>query len=219
MTVLGFSSSALKDGNVDRMVSAVLEKCRRPSEFIRLPELSYGPCRACVHLCAKDNHCRLEDELEPLYSKLVSAEAIVLGTPVYFDNMNGFMSVFLERLWAFRHQRFPLADKPFFVVSTGDKLDGAEKAVESVRCRMTAYRAVFAGSITFGSTIFPCYSCGYGRKCKVGGFYDRYGDEGITNLKITPEVFKRWEDSPAVAAEVEKMAGRIAGAAESLPNC
>ena len=100
LTVLGFSSSPVIDGNVDRMVKAILEKSGKSTEFFNLSELSYGPCRACAHLCAGDNLCKLDDDLKHLYSKILSAEAIVLGTPTYFSNMNGFMAIFLERLWA-----------------------------------------------------------------------------------------------------------------------
>ena len=119
MTVLGFSSSPFIDGNVDRMVKAILEKSGKSTEFFNLSELSYGPCRACAHLCAGDNLCKLDDDLKHLYSKILSAEAIVLGTPTYFSNMNGFMAIFLERLWAFRHQSFQIEGKPFIVVSVG----------------------------------------------------------------------------------------------------
>ncbi|HIJ57403.1 MAG TPA: flavodoxin family protein, partial [Deltaproteobacteria bacterium] len=63
MTVLGISSSPIRNGNVDRMVKFILENSGKPFEFINLTELSYSPCRACVHLCARDNLCRLEDDL------------------------------------------------------------------------------------------------------------------------------------------------------------
>jgi len=50
LTILGFSSSPVIDGNVDRMVKAILEKSGKSTEFFNLSELSYGPCRACAHL-------------------------------------------------------------------------------------------------------------------------------------------------------------------------
>ena len=44
----------------------------------------------------------------------------------------------------------------------------------------------------------------------VGGFYERYGEQGIQNLKITPELFTCWEDSPTTVAEIIEVAGKIA---------
>ncbi len=209
MAILGFSSSPIIGGNVDRMVQAVLKKSGKSTEFFNLTELSYSPCKACAHLCAGDNLCKLDDDLKDLYPKLKSSEAIVLGTPTYFSNMNGFMMVFLERLWAFRHQRFQLEEKPFAVVSAGGGVGLSEKAIEAVKLRMAAYRATFVGSVWYSSTIFPCYKCGYGLTCKIGGLYHYYGEEGQKNLKITKDLFNRWEDSPEVASKIDELGQKL----------
>ena len=208
MTVLGISSSAIKHGNVDRMIQFVLEKSAKQSEFINLTELSYSPCMACAHLCARDNLCKLDDDLKVLYPKMIHAEVIVLGTPCYSNSMNGFMSVFLERLWAFRHQRFPLEGKPFAVVSSG-AVCAPEETVEAVKRRMTFYRAVFVGSVAFHSGNYTCFKCGYGTRCEVGGTQREFGDEGRKELKITKELFRKWEDSPEVVAEIEGLVQRV----------
>ena len=209
MTILGFSSSPIIGGNVDRMVKVILGKSEKSTEFFNLSELSFGPCRACAHLCAGDNLCKLDDELNSLYSKILSAEAIVLGTPTYFSNMNGFMAIFLERLWAFRHQSFQLEGKPFVVVAVGAIPGAPEKAIEAVKGRMNAYNASFIGSVWFESNIFPCFKCGYGLKCKTGGLYYYYGKEGQKNLKITKELFKRWEESPIVMSKIEVLGQKL----------
>ena len=209
MTILGFSSSPIIGGNVDRMVKVILGKSEKSTEFFNLSELSFGPCRACAHLCAGDNLCKLDDELNSLYSKILSAEAIVLGTPTYFSNMNGFMAIFLERLWAFRHQSFQLEGKPFVVVAVGAIPGAPEKAIEAVKDRMNAYNASFIGSVWFESNIFPCFKCVYGLKCKIEGLYYYYGKEGQKNLKITKELFKRWEESPIVMSKIEVLGQKL----------
>ena len=204
MTVLGFSSSPIVDGNVDRMVKFVLQKIGKPSEFVNLSELTFSPCRACAHLCARDNLCKLEDDLEPFFPKLSAAEALVLGSPAYFGTMNGFMTVFLERLWAFRHQRFALEGKPYVVVAAGG-VRAPKGAIEAVKKRMTAYGAVFAGAVEFTSTIIPCFRCGYGTKCEIGAAQQIYGTQGRQNLKISQDLFKRWEDFPEIIRKIEKL--------------
>ncbi len=216
MTVLGFSSSGIKGGNVDRMVKQVLELSGQPYEFVRLSGLSYSPCKACVYLCAKDNLCKLEDDLKEYYPKIVSASALILGTPAYFNNMNGFMTVFLERLWALRHQRFPIEGKPFFVVSTGDRLEGAEKAIESVRRRMTSYKADFLGGAAFESENFPCYSCGFGHSCQVGGLYRTYGEAALQKLKSGPVRFSQWENCAQVSEKIDALGKELRLYANSI---
>jgi len=204
VSVLGFSSSPIVGGNVDRMVQYILDQNTQKSDFINLTTLSYSPCRACAHLCAHDNLCKLDDDLKSFYPKLMEADAIVLGTPSYFDNLNGFMTVFLERLWALRHQRFPLEDKPFVVVASGG-LDSPQQAIEAVKRRMTSYRAVFAGSVAFKSTILPCFKCGFGKVCGIGGSQTVYGEEGRKNLKITKDLFKQWEDFPETVRGIDNL--------------
>jgi len=208
MTIIGISSSPIVDGNVDRMVKSILQKSDKPSEFINLTQLSYSPCRACAHLCAKDNMCKLDDDLKPLYSKLRGAQALVLGTPSYFDNLNGFMTVFLERLWAFRHQRFPLEGKPYAVVASGG-LNSPQQAIEAVKHRMTAYRASFLGSVAFASGILPCFKCGYGTVCEIGASQKVYGEEGRKKLKITKALFKRWEDISVIGSQIEAISRKL----------
>ena len=204
MLILGFSSSPIIDGNVDRMVQYILDHGEKQSEFINLTALSYSPCRACAHLCADDNLCKLEDDLKPFYKKLKEADAIVLGTPCYFDDLNGFMTIFLERLWALRHQKFPLEGKPFIVVASGG-LRSPLKAIESVKRWMTDYRAVFAGSVAFTSTNLPCFKCGFGKVCGIGGSQEVYGEEGRKSLKITKDLFKRWEDFPEIVRGIDNL--------------
>lgn len=202
MTLLGISSSPVEGGNVDRMVRHILKRTGADIQFVNLSQLSYSPCRACAHLCAGDNFCKLEDDLQPLYAELLKAEALVLGTPSYFNNMNGYMTVFLERLWSFWHRKFPLQGKPYAVVASGG-VQSPDQAIESVKSRMDAYRAVFAGDVSFKSSILPCFTCGYGTECTIGASQKVYGEEGRKQLKMTEHSFKRWEDSPEVFEGVE----------------
>jgi len=208
MTVIGISSSPIKGGNVDRMVQYILEHSRKSTRFINLTEFSYSPCRACAHLCAKDNLCHLDDDLRHLYPEMIDADAFVLGTPSYFNNTNGFMTVFLERLWAFRHQKFPLEGKPYAVIACGG-IEPPHRAVESVKRRMNAYRAVCIGDVTYNSRIIPCLKCGYGTVCEVGASQYVYGEEGRKQLRITDESFKRWEDAPEIVNQVDVIIEKI----------
>ena len=209
MTIIGISSSPIVDGNTDRMIKSILEKGRKPSEFINLTQLSYSPCRACAHLCAGDNLCKLDDDLKLLYPKFLEAEALILGSPSYFNNMNGYMMGFLERLWAFRHQRFPLEGNPYVAVASGG-VRSPEQVIEAVKNRMTAYGASFLGSVAFTSTIIPCLKCGYGNVCEIGAAQMLYGEEGRKNLKVTKEHFKRWEDNPEIKSQIDAIGREIA---------
>ncbi len=191
------------------MVQSLLKDSGKDAEFVNLTQLFFSGCRACVHRCARDNFCRIEDDLKPFYPKIVDAEAIVLGTPSYFNNINSFMAMFLERLWSFRHQRFPLKGKPFVAVAVGG-IRSPINAVEAIKKRMTAYRAAFKGSVCYTSEIFPCYKCGYGHTCKVGSFYRIHREEGLRSWKITNQIFHQWEDEPEIVEQIQSLSQTLA---------
>jgi hypothetical protein len=207
MVVLGFSSSPIREGNIDRMVKALIKDVEG-SRFINLNYLSFGPCNACADLCAPDNFCKIEDDLIKLYPEIQEARAIVLGTPSYFDNMNSIMAMFLERLWSFRHNKYPLDGKPFAVVSSGGFKDPVNP-IEAVKRRMGAYKAKFIGGISFLSTIAPCFRCGYGLTCQVGSLLRVYGEEGLERLRLGKNLFKKWEDSPEIVNQVDSLHEKI----------
>ena len=68
MKVIGFSAgSAGREGNVDRMVKAILERSGHDVEFVKLTDLNFSGCKGCVQLCARPQVCKLEDDAQPYY--------------------------------------------------------------------------------------------------------------------------------------------------------
>jgi hypothetical protein len=80
---------------------------------------------------------------------------------------------------------------------------------------MTAYRAKFLGEAAFFSTIIPCFKCGYGTVCEVGASQTVYGTEGRQSLKISKDLFKRWEDTPEVVQQLDNACQKIMTALKS----
>jgi multimeric flavodoxin WrbA len=134
MKVIGFSAGSVgREGNVDRMVKALLEQSGHEAEFVKLTDLSYSGCKGCVQLCAKPQVCRLDDDAEPYYQKVKDADAVVIGTPVYFGAVASMALSFMERFFGYRHVDIPIADKPFvLVVGGGMVLDAAAERLRSI---------------------------------------------------------------------------------------
>lgn len=56
-------------------------------------------CFACkVKNCKRPGICLYKDELTPILEKAMSADAIILGSPIYFHSVTGMMRSFMERL-------------------------------------------------------------------------------------------------------------------------
>jgi multimeric flavodoxin WrbA len=204
MVVLGFSSSPVKNGNVDRMVKKMLETTGADTLFLNLHDLSFGPCLGCAHLCASDNYCKLDDDLLKMYPVIEKAEALVLGSPNFFNKMNSLMAMFLERMWSFRHNRFPLMGKPYALIASGG-FQVPESTIGSIKNRMNAYRASFVGSVAYLSRNASCHTCGYGLECTVGSLYKVYGEEGLERLRCGKDLYGDWEAAPEVVNQVKKL--------------
>lgn len=210
MSIIGVSGSPILDGNTDRMIKALLEQSSRDHTFINLSALKYDSCRACAHLCAAANICPLDDDLKPYFELIRDAEALVLGTPIHAGYMSGWMFSFTTRLSCFSHVKHPLRDKPVILVVTGC-FGGAEGHAVREFARNVSVQsrgAKVIGHVHYASSIPPCYKCGKGNVCKVGGLWymlDR-DEEKLKNFKLTQDMFKRWEDCPETVMEVEKYA-------------
>ena len=207
MKVIGFSAgSAGREGNIDRMVKAVLEKSGHEVEFVKLADLNYSGCKGCVQLCAKPQVCRLEDDAQPYYQKVKEADAVVIGTPVYFDTMTSMAWAFVERFFGYRHVDIPIAGKPFVTVVGGAMM--LDSAVEQLHKVLSMFEVNVLDTVRFHSKVPPCFKCGRHKECEIGGLYMMLGDPA-KELTITKEMFTRWEDDSATAAAVDAAAEKL----------
>lgn len=209
--LVGVSGSPILNGNTDRMVKAVLDKSGRDHVFVNLSTLRYDPCRACAHLCAKTHICPLDDDLKPYFDPILNSEALVLGTSVNGSNVSAWMFSFLSRLWCFRHVERPLLDKPVLLVASG-LFKRSKYRVLANFIEASLQSENILGYIYYNSEIPPCFKCGRGYVCKIGGLWEMVDrdEEKLKSWKFTEDMFKRWEDNPETVAEVEKYANILA---------
>ena len=87
MKVIGIVGSPRRGGNTERLISEalkVVEASGLESELITLADKTIKPCEACER-CRKLMRCAIEDDFEPIYQKMVEADGIIVGSPVYFS--------------------------------------------------------------------------------------------------------------------------------------
>ena len=175
MKVIGFSAgSAGRDGNVDRMVKRILDKSGHEVEFVKLTDLNFSGCKGCVQLCSRAQVCRLQDDAQPYYQKVKEADAVVIGTPVYFNTISATVWTFIERFFGYRHVDIPIAGKPFVTVVGGAL--ALDPAVEQLHGILAAFDVNIIDTITFQSKVPPCFKCGRHKECEIGGLYMMLGD-------------------------------------------
>jgi NAD(P)H-dependent FMN reductase len=207
MTVIGFSAgSAGREGNIDRMVKAILEKSGHEVEFVKLADLNYSGCKGCVQLCAKPQVCKLEDDAQPYYEKIKQADAVVIGTPVHFNTITATVWAFIERFWGYRHVDIAITGKPFVLVVGGALM--LDSAVEQLHKALGHFEVNVLDTVRYLSKVPPCFKCGRHRECEIGGLYWMLG-EAAKEVKITKEMFTRWEDNCEAAAAVDAAAEKL----------
>lgn len=100
MKVLGISGSARKDGNTAILINEVFKELQQAgieTELVQLADQVVEPCRACF-ACAKTGSCVFrKDAFVGLFDKMVKADGILLGSPVYSADVSAKMKAFLER--------------------------------------------------------------------------------------------------------------------------
>ena len=205
MKVLAISGSPRKEdtSGVYKLVSTVVENTGCEYEIVSLRGKKISNCIACLG-CAKDNVCKLKDDLEPLREKLVEADAFVIGAPNYFNGMNALTHAFLERWYQFRHQAgSTMWGKLAVTVGVGGIHGNAPADQIELMCM---YNFIEPVAKVQGQGTASCYTCGFGDTCEVGipafnhGPGVKYTEDMIPNVEKQPDVM-------AAAVEAGKLLG------------
>lgn len=102
MKVVAFNGSARKDGNTAiliRRVLQVLEAKGIETELIQLAGEQIRGCNACrTCYSTKNKRCIIEDDNVNAYiQKMIEADGIILGSPVYFSMMSPELKALMDR--------------------------------------------------------------------------------------------------------------------------
>jgi len=96
--------------------------------LIKLVDYRIAPCLSCWK-CLRKGFCAIDDdmsrEITPL---LLEADGLVLGSPVYFNNVSAQMKTFIDRTWSLRGK---LRNKAGGAVVVGRRY-GAESAITAI---------------------------------------------------------------------------------------
>ena len=98
--IIAFIGSPRKGGNSELLTRELLKAAEQDgaeTEAIRLAEYDLKPCDACLS-CRKTKKCKINDDGEKLYSKVMGADGIVLATPVYFGSSSPLTKIFVDRM-------------------------------------------------------------------------------------------------------------------------
>ena len=118
MEVIAFNGSPRKKWNTATLLEKALEGAASQgaaTRLIHLYDLDFKGCKSCFGCKTKGGpsygKCAIKDDLTPLLKDVEKADALILGSPIYFWTVSGEMKSFLERLM-FPFYRYAKADEP-----------------------------------------------------------------------------------------------------------
>ena len=161
--VLVLLGSPRKKGNSVALAEQIIMGARSAGatvEKIFLHGKNISPCRACYACQNTDRKgCAIDDEMQPIYRKLVKSNAWVIASPVYWFTMSAQTKLFMDRCFAllaykksaFKGKRIAIA------MSYGDSDPFSSGCVNALRTFQDAFRYVGAKIVgmVYGSAEKP----------------------------------------------------------------
>ena len=118
MKVMAINGSPRKGWNTDTLLKKALEgaaSAGAETEMVYLYDLKFRGCVSCMacKLQKEPRPCRCiqRDELSPVLDRLHEADAVILGSPIYFSETTGEMRSFFER-FLFQYLNYDNYAKP-----------------------------------------------------------------------------------------------------------
>jgi multimeric flavodoxin WrbA len=113
MKVLALSFSPHKNGNTVILLEEALKGAQIEGaevELYSVAEKNIKPCQGC-RACSKTGECIVKDDMQELYGKMLGADGIIFGTPVYFYSMTAQAKAVIDRTICFNRPERSLANK------------------------------------------------------------------------------------------------------------
>lgn len=98
MKVLGICGSP-RVGNTEYYINVVLEELKKKGievEFIRLKDRKINQCEGCYG-CIKNKKCVIEDDFQEIFYKMIEADGLIVGSPVYNGSITPKLKALLDR--------------------------------------------------------------------------------------------------------------------------
>jgi multimeric flavodoxin WrbA len=105
MKIIALNGSPRKKWNTATLLQKALEGAVSQgaiTELIHLYDLNYKGCISCFACKTVGGEsygkCAVQDDLASIFSRIEQADAILMGSPIYWGDISGEMKSFLERL-------------------------------------------------------------------------------------------------------------------------
>ena len=149
MKVVGINGSSRKNGNTTILIREVFKELAAAgieTELIQLADQVITPCRACF-ACAQTGTCSLTgDAFADIFNRIINADGILLGSPVYSADISARMKAFLERSAVLIDMRPGLLKHKVGAALAAVRRGGGITALDSIYHFFLNHEVIVAGS-------------------------------------------------------------------------
>lgn len=105
LKVLGIVCSPRSGGNTEILVHKALKSVEREGAEVEMWSFVGKEVKPCDHCksCFETGECHIEDDMQGLYPKMIEADGIIFGSPVYFWSVSAQAKLVMDRTFALRH--------------------------------------------------------------------------------------------------------------------
>lgn len=100
MKAIGISGSPRKGGNTEILIAHCLKAISEEgidTELVSLAGKDITGCKHCGYCAEHPGECATKDDAQPIIDMMKAADAIIIGSPVYYGSATALVKGFLER--------------------------------------------------------------------------------------------------------------------------
>jgi multimeric flavodoxin WrbA len=97
---IGIVGSPRKNGNTEILTAHCLKAIAEEeieTELVRLAGLDIRGCKHCGHCNDHPLECSIKDDMQAVHKKMLAADIIIVGSPVYYGSATALVKGLLER--------------------------------------------------------------------------------------------------------------------------
>ncbi len=155
MKVIGILGSARENGSTHYLMNEMMKAPAgdgAETKIYNLAKMNIGCCFGCEN-CRKNGSCIRKDDMYTLYDELKTADAIVIGTPIYMGEMTGQLKTFIDRCFALkdadRNSLIPAGKKMAIIITQGAPMpEHYAKTAERIEYIFQGFGCVPVGTVT-----------------------------------------------------------------------
>ena len=103
MKIVGLVGSPRKGGNVDTLLQKAMDGAKAQgaeTALFYLNDLNLHGCQGCYG-CKKDGKCVVKDDMQQIYAAINEADAVIIGSPIYFGRISAQLAPVMDRFFAY----------------------------------------------------------------------------------------------------------------------